>query len=301
MTNTDKIKFTPETVFAFEQGERVKAVDYSLLEHSLKVTDSNGNPELHRPVQAFTFLCLIEEMIRKENLNYTIEPVWIQNKAARRVIEPANEKLYAPDNTPISKWLLNNMITRIHLPHAEDLTLEQQGANVAIAIAYKDKGIEVAFGLNEKICNNMQILSRSGVLRTYGSNSFGLEAMLGLIKSWLGNFEDTRHVEMEKMDRMKNCKIGGIAVVDTVVGKLYRAAINQSYGDKTPAPLDTYGTSSFVQQIMNSEHVLVTDPSVWDVYNWGTMTIKPNLMDLRNMIETSAKLAEFLLNEFNLS
>jgi len=298
---TDKTKFTKETVFAFEQGEKVKAVDYSLLEHSLKVTDSSGNPELNRPVQAFTFLRLIEEMIRDENLNYTIEPVWIQNKAARRVIEPTDEELYNPENTPISKWLLNNMITRIHLPHAEDLTLEQQGANVAIAVAYKDKGIEVAFGLNEKFCVNMQILGQSEILRTYGNDSLKLETMSGLIKNWLANFEDKRHVEMEKMDRMKNCRIGGIAVIDTVMGKLYRAAINQSYGDKKPAPLDTYGTSSFAQQIMNSDTGLRTDPSVWDVYNWGTLTIKPNLMDLRNMIETSAKLAEFLMDEFNLN
>jgi hypothetical protein len=115
-------------------------------------------------------------------------------------------------------------------------------------------------------------------------------------------------VEMELMNRMIETEIKDPAIIDRVIGGLYKRAIDQAYGSKALAPFDTAGMSNFTQNVLKAsggvrDHEFnrpVDLRNVWDLYNYGTAVMKPGMVDIAEIQTSSHLFADYLFDEFEI-
>ena len=128
------------------------------------------------------------------------------------------------------------------------------------------------------------------------------------LEKWINTLEQKMKVETDLMNRMIETKIVELAVINRVIGGLYAKAIDQAYGSKRTAPFDTAGMSNFVQNIIKSsgpvkDHAFNADVAikdVWDLYNYGTQVMKPGMVDLADIQNSSHLYADYLFDEFEI-
>ena len=141
-----------------------------------------------------------------------------------------------------------------------------------------------------------------------GQEGYSWQSIEIMAKDWIINLDQKMKVEMELMTRMIETEIKDPAVIDRVVGGLYKRAIDQAYGSKQLAPFDTAGMSNFTQNIIKAsgpvrDHVFNADTdirNVWDLYNYGTAVMKPGMVDIAEIQTSSALFADYLFDEFEI-
>lgn len=301
------ISFTPDTVFQFkDDNKRVGVINYELLKHSKMILDSKGNPLRTRPVQSWELIEDVMEEAEKRNLNYIFDGVIVDKNSATKPMTREEKKVYENDNTPIKYWVFNDLITRMIFPTTGD-----DGNDGSIAIAFNDYGIQVAFGLNTRICSNMSILGGK-ILRTYSQKKLHYPEILNMIIGWMDNLESVVAVEMEIMHILNQHTIWADSEtiheyderMDNLIGKLYRFAVMQNYFDKkTDAPLNQSNVSKFCQSAISKkeEHIEKGMFSAWDLFNIGTSIIRPGNVDSKNIIDNSYLWLKVVLEMYNLS
>lgn len=286
-------------IFKFEGKDRVTTLTRDLIDQSLEVTDNRGNPLRNRPVQMAVLVMAIEEMIQRNGINYNVEPIFVQKNSSHRMLTKEEKLLYTPEDTPINKWLFDKAITKINLSHVGD-----KGENYAIAISYHDKGIQIAHGLNVQVCSNMSILGgESSFLQTFTRKDRerdSYDGILARLENMIHNFDRNRKYQMDIMNQMKEIPIQGNNIIDRIIGKLYQKAVDQAYGSKEIAPFSINNMSNFVQEMMKKRMGEEKLGNVWDIYNWGTSVIKPQNVDIIDVLPSNAEYANFLIEEFEI-
>lgn len=283
-------------MFGFEKDEKAKSIPIKLLARSIRVEDTLGRAYRTRPIQAWTLLAYMVNLLKELDIGFVPKPIMVRKDSTGLALNDIDrqENAYDKSNCPVNKWMFNELITKIDIPHVGgDLT------NGAIAIHYTKRGISVALGLNVSICDNLSILGGQQ-MRTYkheGTGGFDWETMKLHIKAWVMNLDQRLGVEVEVMNRMIAREINNEVAVDQVIGKLYQNAVAWRYGKGPQAPFDISGMSSFVQNIQRNQSRAELN-NVWDLYNWGTNVMKPELETLEHLTEASGLYADFLCEEF---
>ena len=179
-----------------------------------------------------------------------------------------------------------------------------------IGMSFNDEGIQIAFGMNVRVCSNFSILGGQIMSTFKRSNNEGLswQSIEIQMKDWVNNLDQKMKLEMDLMNRMIEKQITEPAVIDRVIGGLYKRAIDQAYGSKMLAPFDTAGMSNFTQNIIKAsgpvrDHVFNQEAginNVWDLYNYGTQVMKPGMVDIAEIQTSSALFADYLFDEFQI-
>lgn len=300
------IGFVPDTPFQFKDDKkRVGVLNYELLKHSRMILDSKGNPLKTRPVQSWDLIEDVMEAAEDRGLNYIFDGVIVNKNSATKPMTREERKIYDNTPTPIKYWVFNDLITRMIFPTTGD-----DGNDGSIAIAFNDYGIQVAFGLNTRICSNMSILSGK-ILRTYGSTKLHYPEILSMVKNWMDDLEAVVNVEMEIMRVLNQHMIwtGNESIeeyderMDNLIGKIYRFAVMQNYFDKkTDAPLNQSNVSKFCQAAIDKkdQHIEKGAFSAWDLFNIGTSIIRPGNVDSKNIIDNSYLWLKVVLDMYKL-
>ena len=285
-------------MFGFVPDENAKEISISQLEQSIRVEGKHGRLLQTRPIQSWTALQYIMNLLTEANIEYKVEHIYVQKRSSFPMINDEDKKLgYDREECPINKWLFDKVIASILIPNmGSDLECARIGFN------FNDSGIEIAFGMHVHVCSNFCILG-GDILRTYREGAkepLSWEAIEILLKDWINTLDQKWEAELVLMNKMKQNIIvdNDNSILDRVIGGLYRAAINQAYGNKKPAPFDTAGMSQFVQAIINSPNEGIGD--VWELYNYGTSIIKPGVVDIADIQTTSNMFAEYLFDIFNI-
>jgi hypothetical protein len=307
MSEENEVKEAIE-MFGFEKNQKSRDIPLKLLKQSIRVEDNLGRAYRTRPVQAWTLMAMILSMVKEAEVAYELHPVIVRADSAGVALndDDREQSKFTKQGCPINKWIFDQLITKIDIPHiGGDL------ANGTIAISYVNKGINIALGLNVKLCDNLSILGGQQ-LRTYkfdGQGGFDWETMKIHLKDWISNLDQKLGVEVEIMNRMMAARIDNESAIDRVIGKLYQDAIKWRYFKGPQAPFDISGMSSFVQNALKQQEYTYKAHSdniesykkidnVWDLYNWGTNVMKPEFERLENLTEASRLYADFLCNEF---
>ena len=137
-------------------------------------------------------------------------------------------------------------------------------------------------------------------MRTYklnGADSLGVDSMKLQLQDWVNNLDQRLGIEVEIMNRMQAREINNEVAIDHVIGKLYQNAVKWRYGKGPIAPFDISGMSSFVQNVQKQTREAPPE-NVWDLYNWGTEVMKPQMERLEHITEANGLYADFLCEEF---
>jgi hypothetical protein len=285
-------------MFGFAKNEKAKAIPMKLLAESIRVEDNLGREFRTRPVQAWNLMSMILLLIKEHEIGYKLHPIIVRNDSSGVALNDADREIgkYNKENCPINRWIFDQLITKIDIPH-----IGNEHANGTIAISYVSKGINIALGLNVRICDNLSILGGQQ-LRTYrydGNAGFDWETLKIQLRNWIQNLDQKLGVEVEIMNRMMNRVINNEVAVDQVIGKLYQQAVAQAYLKGPNTPFTITGMSTFVQNVYKQRKEAPLD-NVWDLYNWGTSVMKPEFERLENLTESSRLYADFLCTEFGI-
>lgn len=284
------------TMFGFEKDEKSKAIPLTLLQESVRVEDNLGKAYRTRPIQAWSFLTMIATMLKDADVGFKAHPIIVRadsSGVALNDVDRADNK-YSKAMCPINKWIFDQLITKIDIPHVGN-----NDVNGTIALSYTKRGISVALGLNVSICDNLCIMGGQQ-MRTYKFNeddALSWETMKIHLRDWINNLDQRLGMEVEIMRRMMDRQINDEVAIDQTIGKLYQNAVRWRYQNGPQAPFDISGMSTFVQN-MQKKHGVTKLDNVWDLYNWGTEVMKPELERLENLTESNRLYADFLCEEF---
>lgn len=294
-------------VFGFEPDQNVKDVTINQLKQSIRVEGKHGRVLTTRPVQSWDVLLFIAGLMQQNEVNYQMEHIFVQKRNSFPMINDVDKKElgYSRENCPINKWMFDKIATSFIIPNiGNDLV------SARIGMSFNDEGIQIAFGMNVKVCSNFAIMGGQ-IMSTFkrGSNeSLSWQSIEITMKDWIRTLDQKMKVEMELMQRMIETPIKDPAIIDRVIGGLYKRAIDQAYGSKALAPFDTGGMSQFTQNILKANRDIADHDfnaanginNVWDLYNYGTNVMKPGMVDIAEIQTSSFLFADHLFNEFEI-
>ena len=285
-------------MFGFSKEENVKTLSLQNLAKSVRVEGKSGRTLQTRPVQSWSLIARLITMLTEHQVNYTMDPVYISKKNSFPRINDEDKSLgYNREVCPINKWEFDKVIGSVTLPN-----LGNDLVSGKIAFSFYDKGIALALGTNVHVCSNFSILG-GNMVRTFtqhGKPGYSWESMEAMVEKWLRNIDQKMTIETTIMERMMQREIPSETVIDHVIGDLYKKAIKQAYFKGGDAPFDTHGMSYFVQEVIKQKKEEEKVGNVWDLYNWGTAIMKPGMIDLSSIAESSKLFADYLCLEFGI-
>jgi hypothetical protein len=293
------LSLTPETnTFGFDKEDTVKKISYFDISKSVRVMSKTGRTLQTRPVQSWTVIAVIMQILADQGVNHELKEIYVQKKTSHPRINDADKALgYNKENCPLEKWEFDKVMTRIDIPN-----LGNDIATGTIAMMFDDRGITLALGMNVHLCTNFSILGGTSVhtFKRGEQDGHSWESIKAIVKDWIGNREQIIGVEMEIMRRMQEREISNETAIDRVIGTLYQNAIKQAYFKGGDTPFDTHGMSQFVQEMFRRRKDEEKLANVWDLYNWGTEIMKPGQVELSTIIDSSKLYADYLCTEFGI-
>lgn len=269
--------------------------------------DVYGNPL--RGIYHFALINQILDLCKEQGYNTEVYDLFAaQNKERQTpgvVLIPELEKQYGERAT--EAHLLRRVFANIRITDFDD-----DAHTTCLAVAFHQKGIQVGFGNNVKICHNQCMLGHEQYIATYSEGGNGRRAkedrieipqVLDAVKSWL---LDARHIivtEREKIERMKNIEVSADQMF-RLIGLLTAIRVKNDTGckeiqDRRTYPLNQAQISQFTEAMIlhyhRTQHI-----SVWDVYNAATELYKASSMEIPALLPQNRSMVSFLEDQFQL-
>lgn len=274
------------------EKEKVLPISLEVLEQTQTLLEYDGRLPQNQPVKHYEFIHNIQDILSK---NYMIEqePIFVTNAAAKRIPILDPEKVGTP-----ASWLFQRLVTRINIQGDQFSDAE---SNANIAIGFTDKGIQVAFGQNVRICSN-QCIFGGRYMSTYGPQRMPFEKMLEVIKEYSHTLPEIREHDLQMLRAMKAVQVNDVQVKE-LIGDLHLRAVKQAYfNDPTNiAPMNVGHVSAFSKHVGQrlpglysglGENAAVT--TLYDLYNDGTQIFKPERSEMTTLWEDVNNWGEYI-------
>lgn len=287
-------------------SEKTQNISMDLLSKSIRHEGKHGRELETKPVQVWTLMLLIMEMLEQNEINYIQDPIHVQNRSSNTYLSDADKAIgYTRTLAPIEKWKFDKVINLIQLPNIYEDQNEGivYARNAVIGVTLNDYGLNVAFGMNVHECVNFNVYGGT-ILRTYcqgGNQGMNWDSMKIKMKSWIRNLNQIWTVQNDIMKTMQGFELPkNYPVIQEVIGDLYVKALRAAYYKGEITPFNTHELSDFTQKIIKANRDQDQLGTVWDLYNWGTSIMKPGQMDIGEIAANSNLWAGYLSNRFEL-
>lgn len=286
----------PVAFLNFDKG--YVEMDLETLRRTISMELATGGLPKSRPINHFEFIDAVIDIAKKKiapGVAVKVDNIIASEAQAKRLLW-AGEK----DKCPVEKYYIERLVAKIRFVMEED---EQLGISMALAISFNEQGIAVAFGPEVRICSNQNIFG-DNMICTYGDRKMPYDKILEVIGVWMDEFKVKREQDMGMITKLR-----GITVYENdffqIIGKLFVNAVGYNSGDKElDAPLNQTQVANMVREYITwlgenpTEEGGVADMSLWDVTNFGTMTLKPDSANMTTLLQDIRGLNNFLLKMF---
>lgn len=273
----------------------VKAIPISLqtLEQTQTLLEYDGRLPASQPIKHYDFIKTIQDIVSKEH-DIVQKPIWVTNAAAKRI------PILDPENIGIPQsWLFQRLVTRINIQgdHFSD-----EDTNMNIAIGFTDKGIQVAFGQNVRICSN-QCIFGGRYMSTYGNNKIPYDKMLEVIREYTHSLPAIRKEDTSILNDFKGTFVYGTQIKE-LIGDMHLRAVKAAYfnDQKHISPMNIGQVSAFSKTIgLRSADLYNSDSqnvclNLYDLYNDGTQLFKPDTSEITSLWEDVNNWGEYINN-----
>ena len=171
-----------------------------------------------------------------------------------------------------------------------------------LAISYTQKGIQVGFGRNVKICHNQCMLGSGRFVSDYQARTdvpkVGLETILKTIGGWLTDAEHLVIQDDETIERMKQAVLTAEQIY-TILGMLMTmrvmtdTSIKKIRRNGNAYPLNQAQLSKFTESLLvkQKDEGRIT---AWSLYNCATDLYKPDTAETNLILPQNLSMMEFL-------
>ena len=265
------------TIYKLDGEGKASTISLDLLRESQLVRQPNGKDVPTRPIQSWELIDGVKALLEERSIQYALDPIYVQKSESQQILTSAERAIYTAENTPIGKWLFNQLITRVAINPSKD-----GETNTALAISFNKQGLLVAFGQNVRVCQNMCVFGNN-LMTTYGGGKVPFDKMMEVLKYWFDTLQEREERDLRVIEAMKGIEINGQKDVTGIIGDLYVRSVRQAYRNSS-APFTMNQMSVLTQDLiarLDSEDSHLA--TVWDLYNLGTNLYKPKDVDMVNI------------------
>ena len=286
------------TTFLDFEKEKTQPLTLEMLRNTHQEDDIHGNPL--RGIYHYQFIDAIQEEAARRQLNVEIYDLFAANNKERMqpgvVLLPKVEATYGP--RAIQAHVLRRVFANIRITNYDDDTYTTN-----FAVAYHQKGIQVALGNNVKICHNQCMLgTKEFFASTYSEKGNGRN---GIDDKLNKTVEERVMNERNKIEKMKRViltteqiyQLIGILEVQRVAcdTRFPQIRTNETY------PLNNVQINTFVEDLMLKKvgKDARQEPfTLWDFYDTATNLYKAKSMEIPNIIPQNRAMVNMLESHF---
>ena len=283
--------FDPKTKFS-----NIKLED---LDKTLKFEDGGGKLPQSAPIHHADLIKKVINIAKQYAPEYeaVLTPIVVKQDNCKRIMfnGPVEE-------CPLTNYSVERLVAKIGFKGSGAFPDDINARGVmAVGISYNEKGIQVAFGHNVNVCQNLNVFGEN-VFSTYsiGGTKVPFDKGMQLIEHWMQNFKENRQIATDNIEKLRSI----IVTEDErlrVFGKIYELAVRTNEGERTlNAPLNV---TECTRMVAEGFHHMVKDTSkaitAWDITNWATSVLKPETSDMVNLLVKNSLLNNFLMKEFS--
>ena len=292
----------PGAFLDFEK-EKVQAITLPQLEKTHKENDICG-----RPLKGIYHYELIEGVLDSAKAHGYDTEVYDMFAAQNRdrnspgvVILPQVEAVYGPK--AIEAHVLRRVYANIRIKDFDDDTF-----TTGLAVAFHQRGIQVGFGPQVKICHNQCMLSADKYMATYSDlgqgrgNGFSIEQIMEGVNKWLDEARYSIEADKVTVERMKNIEVDEDRIQKTI-GLLTAIRVKcdsreSSIRETATYPLNQAQISKWTESVLVKAACQQGKVSVWDMYDAATQLYKATDMDIPQILPQNLSLKNVLQTEF---
>ena len=176
-----------------------------------------------------------------------------------------------------------------------------------LAVGYHQKGIQLGIGPMVKVCHNQTILGAQDVVSNYTCYSgqsrkdkFSLEMVLARAEQWADDYEPYQKIRAERISQMKSALMdrnGMLRFIGVLVERrILHDSANEVLHVSNPYPLNSgqiNETAENLMALMRHDEPI----SYWDAYQTLNTVLKPDRMDIPQVLPQSLALYEALTEQ----
>lgn len=272
---------------------KVQVITLDTLERTYRENDIYGNPQ--KGIYHFELINKIIAIANNNNLNCKVWDLFAAQNANRTMpgvsILPQIEAQICEN--AVEAHVLRRTFANIQI---SDLTDGQTVTN--LAVAFHQKGIEVAIGEAVVICHNQTILSPKHIVRSFGENALTPDEILQVVNTWLSNVYSIKKENEEKIQRMKAVQVDADFCYK-FIGILTSLRVAKDSKDKRIHKLEMYPLnqsqiSLFTANLMVRGVEKEGNLNLFDIYDCANELYKGDTMDIPNILTQNLAFAKLL-------
>ena len=255
----------------------------------------------------FALISEVLEVFEQRGLKPVVQEIFAAaNRDSRRpgvTLLPQLEEKYG--ERAIEAHLLRRVYANIEIRSDETDDIV-----TCLAVAYHQKGIQLGIGPMVKVCHNQTILGAQDVVSNYAcwgmqksdgrckkSEKLGVEDIITRAQQWANDYEPYQKIRRERMGMLKSAQMdreGMLQLIGILVEKrILHDTANDVLRQSSPYPLNSSQINETSEQLialMRHDEPI----SYWDAYQQLNTVLKPQRMDIPQVLPQSLALFECL-------
>ena len=258
----------------------------------------------------FALISEVLEVFEQRGLKPVIQEIFAAaNRDSRRpgvTLLPQLEEKYG--ERAIEAHLLRRVYANIEIRSDETDDIV-----TCLAVAYHQKGIQLGIGPMVKVCHNQTILGAQDVVSNYAcwgmqksdgrckkSEKLGVEDIITRAQQWADDYEPYQKIRRERMGMLKSAQMdreGMLRLIGILVEKrILHDTANEVLRQSSPYPLNSSQINETSEQLialMRHDEPI----SYWDAYQQLNTVLKPQRMDIPQVLPQSLALFETMVEQ----
>ena len=253
----------------------------------------------------FALIQQILDMAAEHGYDAEIQDLFATNNRDKQTpgvsLDPEREKMFG--ERAIEAHTLRRVYATIRLKN-----FDTEEMTTCLALSYTQKGIQVGFGRNVKVCRNQNILGSGRFVSDYSTGAFhyangdkdktDLQGILHAIGGWLG---DAEHIIIEDdatIERMKRSVLTPEQIY-TILGLLVTIRVSTDTKIKRIKriggvyPLNGAQITQFTEGLLCKQKD-AGQVTAWDFYNCATELYKPHIVDQNQIMPEMLAMTSFM-------
>ena len=258
----------------------------------------------------FALISEVLEVFEQRGLKPVIQEIFAAaNRDSRRpgvTLLPQLEEKYG--ERAIEAHLLRRVYANIEIRSDETDDIV-----TCLAVAYHQKGIQLGIGPMVKVCHNQTILGAQDVVSNYScwgmqksdgrckkSEKLGVSDIIARAQQWADDYEPYQKIRRERMGLLKSAQMdrdGMLRLIGILVEKrILHDTANEVLRQSSPYPLNSSQINETSEQLialMRHDEPI----SYWDAYQLLNTVLKPQRMDIPQVLPQSLALFETMVEQ----
>lgn len=275
--------------------QKVQVMELSDLKRTFKENDSLG-----KPLRGMYHFDLIENVGNiLDTMGYRMQIKEIFAAANGGGINPSVSLSDDYQKKFGDKAIEAHLLRRVYA-NVNVYDFDNEELSTRVAIAWHQKGIQIAYGRMVKVCHNLCIMAPKERILSTG-RGIGIEQILEKFSDIMKELPGHINHDDEMISKMKNRVLTPVEILCTIgtmtTMRVAHDSLQPLIRNSEMYPLNQGQISSFTEKMLLTQKTKEHDQqqvTLWDMYNAATELLKPDKMDIPSVFDQHATLYQYV-------